>query len=102
MEEWQVQILIFIATSANAWTLEKKKLLIIFSIDTFNVHAIVIRTTDKLSFDDTAMLSYRYDGLKHRRCILCYFVIKIRSNHLRSNNAWSMRELSKDAYFIRR
>ena len=102
LEEWEVQILIFIATSANAWTLKNKKLLILFSIGTFNVHAIVIRTTDKISYDDTAMLSYRYDGLKHTRCILCYFIIKTRSSDSPSNNAWFMRELSKDTYFIRR
>ena len=102
LEEWEVQILIFIATSANAWTLKNKKLLILFSIDTFNVHAIVIRTTVKISYDNTAMLSYRYDGLKHTRCILCYFIIKTRSSDSPSNNAWFMRELSKDTYFIRR
>lgn len=102
LEEWEVQILIFIATSANAWTLKNKKLLILFSIDTFNVHAIVTRTTDKISYDNTAMLSYRYDGLKHTRCILCYFIIKTRSSDSPSNNAWFMRELSKDTYFIRR
>lgn len=102
LEEWEVQILIFIATSANAWILKNKKLSILFSIDTFNVHAIVIRTTDKISYDNTAMLSYRYDGLKHTRCIWCYFIIKTRSSDSPSNNAWFMRELSKDTYFIRR
>ena len=46
-EGMQVQIFVFSATSASAWKLKNNKLDIFFSIDTFNVWAIVIRILRK-------------------------------------------------------
>lgn len=59
-EELKVQILVFSAASASEEKLKNNnKLDILFSIDTFNVWAIVIRTTKEISYDDATMLSCR-------------------------------------------